>query len=112
MLKIFIKHCIYEKCIEILFDRITANFNTKLNSIKVGDTFYYIRVKSSPEKEVIYYSPVVVAVEPHVFVIEGVMFTEMVSDDGYIRETDGDHYRVCIRQTDSVIKCVKPKDNV
>lgn len=46
MIKIALKHFIYEKCINVLFDGILNNFSASKNGeFKVGDRFHSIQVK-------------------------------------------------------------------
>ena len=49
MIKIALKHWIYEKCIDVLFKTINNNFllGHKVNEFKVGDKFEYIVIKDS-----------------------------------------------------------------
>lgn len=46
MIKIALKHFIYEKCIDVLFNAIENNFctNTENSEFKIGDTFEHITV--------------------------------------------------------------------
>jgi len=111
MIKTFIKHWIYELCIQQLFNAFNRNFSTtsRLYNMKVGDTFYSITISPSPEQEIIYYSPIVVSVKDNYFTIEGVMFTETATYDGLSDEFDGGIYRVDIYPADRIIKSIGQK---
>jgi hypothetical protein len=103
MIKTFIKHWIYELCIQQLFNAFNRNFSTpsRLYNMKVGDTFYSITVSLCPEQTLIYYSPIVVSVNDDYFTIEGVMHTEINTYDGGLRnEFDGGRYRMNIEPAD------------
>ncbi len=42
MIKTVLKHFIYDKCIEVLFDNIADNFVSSFKNFKVGDKLLYI----------------------------------------------------------------------
>lgn len=44
VIKIFLKHWIYEKCINILFDALSKNFQPVPGQIRVGDVFKTIEI--------------------------------------------------------------------
>lgn len=55
MFKIYLKHLIYEKCINVLFDGILNNFSASKNGeFKVGDQFESIQVKLSKMQSTVY----------------------------------------------------------
>lgn len=102
MLKIYLKHFIYEKCIDVIFNAIINNFRTpnKLHNVKVGNCFYSITVYTQGRKTV-YYSPEVVEVNNDYFVISGAMFTEFGA--GYDKEDiEGSNYQSVIYPTDKI----------
>jgi hypothetical protein len=43
MIKVALKHYIYDYCIGLIFDNISSNFINYDNKIKVGDRFEYIK---------------------------------------------------------------------
>jgi hypothetical protein len=72
MIKTFIKHFIYENCIEVLFNALTRNFRQPLNILKYddrglkrGDKFFFIVVIEETLGEtynITYHNPTVVEV--------------------------------------------------
>jgi len=53
MIKIALKHLIYETCINVFFDKISVNFFNNINDkmFKIGDKFAYINTKRTYVKE-------------------------------------------------------------
>ena len=104
MIKIALKHFIYEKCIDVIFNAIINNFKTPTtwHKMKVGDRFNYITIFESPVSRTVYYGPEVVMVENDYFVISGKMFTEIEISDMFAKETDKDYYAVSIDKTDKI----------
>jgi len=47
MIKVALKHFIYEKCIDVLFNAIDKNFMGPYREFKVGDTFLYMEMRSN-----------------------------------------------------------------
>lgn len=55
MIKVYLKHFIYEKCITVLFDGIFNNFSASKNEeFKVGDGFHSLQVKISDIQTTLY----------------------------------------------------------
>ena len=105
MLKIYLKHFIYEKCIDVIFNAISNNFSeiSKFHKIKIGDTFYSITLHESPTTSIVYYSPKVTEVNDDFFIIAGAMFTETEISDMYAKETEGTYYTASIGFRDNII---------
>lgn len=109
MIKTFIKHWIYELCIEQLFNAFTRNFKIQpdLQNVKIGDTFEMIVIQFNNEQEIRYIKPKVVFVGDIFFIIEGRICEEKIlvkNDiyDSYIIED----YRVEIYTNDKSVKYI------
>jgi hypothetical protein len=61
MIKVALKHWIYERCLDVLFERIQSNFIgfvVNVNNLKIGDSLELIEDKSGR-----YYNCVIVSIE-------------------------------------------------
>ena len=60
MLKTFIKHIIYEVCIDFLFEKIRNNFSQRVHKYKVGQKFGAFKIVWIENKRESFYCNVVI----------------------------------------------------
>lgn len=103
MIKTFIKHWVYELCIQQLFKGFSRNFRaaSKLHNVKVGDSFRYIIIIASEEQKIRYFNPEVSATYNNFFTIKGNRFVEEIMGEP---DTFYGNYEVNIYSDDGVIK--------
>ena len=108
MIKTFVKHWIYELCIQQFFNAFRRNFSiaSKINNVKVGDIFDCIIITPSEEQEIIYYRPKVVSVYDDFFTIKGHAFAEKITENGVVESYIGENYSISIFPADSLVKYI------
>jgi len=110
MIKILLKHYIYELCIQQLFRIITRNFDTNpgINGVKVGDRFAKIVIKFKDTLEIRYFNAEVVEVNDIYFVIEGNACEEISKNEsGEYDSYQMEDYRVEIFPDDKTVKYIQ-----
>lgn len=87
MIKIALKHWIYEKCINVLFDGIKKNFNLSRNyPVRVGEFYSTIIIKFDNERSALVPDPLIRAIYYNCVItdVNGAWFTfETTRIDGY-----------------------------
>ena len=105
MIKIAMKHWLFEVCIYQLFESLIKNFrmDSRIHNVSVGDRFTCITIKSL-NMEIKYFNPKVVEVNDEFFIIEGDYFEECYNDEDDGLVSTGDHYGVEIYKNDATVK--------
>lgn len=109
MIKVFLKHWIYEFFIYQVFDAIGKNFSAPrdIHSVSVGDVFSYIAIRTDA-LEIRYYDPMVVAVNDAFITIEGNSYSETWIEEKLTEYYDGNHFEVEIYKNDRTVKYMEP----